>query len=55
MEEILNLLQNNARLALEDIAAMTKKTVEEVISAGIDLCTTWSYGVIVFNNQVMER
>lgn len=30
MEEILNLLQNNARLALEDIAAMTKKTVEEV-------------------------
>ncbi|MBO5401500.1 MAG: Lrp/AsnC family transcriptional regulator, partial [Spirochaetaceae bacterium] len=30
MEEILNLLQDNARLALEDIAAMTKKTVEEV-------------------------
>lgn len=30
MEEILNLLQDNARLSLEDIAAMTKKTVAEV-------------------------
>lgn len=30
MEEILDLLRQNARLALEDIAAMTKKTVEEV-------------------------
>lgn len=29
MEEILNLLQDNARLSLEDIAAMTKKTVAE--------------------------
>lgn len=30
MEEILDLLRQNARLAIEDIAAMTKKTVEEV-------------------------
>ncbi|MCM1320896.1 MAG: Lrp/AsnC family transcriptional regulator [Bacteroides sp.] len=30
MEEILNLLQNNARLSVEDIAAMTKKTPAEV-------------------------
>ena len=30
MEEILNLLRDNARLSSEDIAAMTKKSVEEV-------------------------
>jgi len=30
MEEILDLLRQNARLSAEDIAAMTKKTVEEV-------------------------
>ncbi len=30
MEEILNLLQNNARLSVEDIAAMTKKSAAEV-------------------------
>ena len=30
MEEILNLLRENARLSIEDIAAMTKKTPEEV-------------------------
>ncbi len=30
MEEILNLLQENARLSAEDIAAMTKKTPDEV-------------------------
>ncbi len=30
MEEILNLLQNDARLSAADIAAMTKKSVEEV-------------------------
>ena len=30
MEEILQLLKDNARLSSEDIAAMTKKTVEEV-------------------------
>lgn len=30
MEEILDLLRENARLSAEDIAAMTKKTVEEV-------------------------
>ncbi len=30
MQEILDLLQNDARLSAEDIAAMTKKTVEEV-------------------------
>jgi len=30
MEEILNLLQENARLSVTDIAAMTKKTPEEV-------------------------
>lgn len=30
MEEILQLLKDNARLSTEDIAAMTKKTVEEV-------------------------
>ena len=30
MEEILQLLKDNARLYSEDIAAMTKKTVEEV-------------------------
>ena len=32
MEEILNLLRQNARLSAEDIAAMTKKTVAEVQS-----------------------
>ncbi len=32
MDEILNLLQENARLAEKDIAAMTGKTVEEVNS-----------------------
>ena len=30
MEEILDLLRQNARLSAEDIAAMTKKTVSEV-------------------------
>lgn len=30
MEEILELLKQNARLSVEDISAMTKKTVEEV-------------------------
>lgn len=30
MEEILDLLRQNARLSAEDIAAMTKKTVDEV-------------------------
>lgn len=30
MQEILQLLKDNARLSSEDIAAMTKKTVEEV-------------------------
>lgn len=30
MEEILNLLKDNARLSEDDIAAMTKKSVEEV-------------------------
>lgn len=30
MEEILNLLQENARLSVQDIAAMTKKTEAEV-------------------------
>lgn len=30
MEEILDLLRQNARLSVEDIAAMTKKTVTEV-------------------------
>lgn len=30
MEEILNLLQENARLSVSDIAAMTKKTTDEV-------------------------
>lgn len=30
MEEILQLLKDNARLSSDDIAAMTKKTVEEV-------------------------
>lgn len=29
-EEILNLLKDNARLSVEDISAMTKKTVDEV-------------------------
>lgn len=32
MEEILDLLRDNARLSVEDIAAMTKKTPEEVKS-----------------------
>lgn len=32
MEEILNLLQGNARLTAEDIAAMTKKSVDEVFA-----------------------
>ena len=31
-EEILNLLRDNARLSVEDISAMTKKSVEEVKS-----------------------
>ena len=30
MEEILELLRENARLSVEDISAMTKKTVDEV-------------------------
>ena len=30
MNEILDLLRQNARLSVEDIAAMTKKTVAEV-------------------------
>lgn len=30
MEEILNLLKENARLSVEDIAVMTKKSVQEV-------------------------
>ena len=30
MEEILDLLRQNARLSIEDIAAMTKKTTDEV-------------------------
>ena len=30
MEEILHLLQDNARLSVADIAAMTKKSVDEV-------------------------
>ncbi|MCR5612700.1 Lrp/AsnC family transcriptional regulator [Treponema sp.] len=30
MEEVLNLLRENARLSVEDIAAMTKKSVEDV-------------------------
>lgn len=30
MEEILDLLRQNARLSVEDIAAMTKKSVGEV-------------------------
>ena len=30
MEEILNLLKENARLSIEDIAAMTKKSIDEV-------------------------
>ena len=32
MEEILNLLKDNARLSVEDIAAMTKKSIDEVKS-----------------------
>ena len=41
MEEILNLLQNNARLALEDIAAMTKKTAVHIrLRKKIPPCTT---------------
>ncbi|MGL4982004.1 MAG: Lrp/AsnC family transcriptional regulator [Treponemataceae bacterium] len=31
MEEIISLLQNNARLSIEDIAAMTKKTEADVV------------------------
>ncbi|MBO7637772.1 MAG: Lrp/AsnC family transcriptional regulator, partial [Treponema sp.] len=31
-EEILNLLRDNARLSVEDISAMTKKSVDEVKS-----------------------
>ena len=31
-EEILNLLRDNARISVEDISAMTKKSVEEVKS-----------------------
>ena len=30
MEEILDLLRENARLSAEDISAMTKKSIEEV-------------------------
>ena len=33
MQEIIDLLQNDARLSAEDIAVMTKKTVEEVREA----------------------
>ena len=30
MEEVLELLRQNARLSVEDISAMTKKSVDEV-------------------------
>lgn len=58
MEEILELLQNDARLSAEDIAAMTKRSVPEVKeiiakleSDGIIL----KYSVVVNQEKVAEK
>ncbi len=57
MEEILNLLQNNARLSVEDIAAMTKKTpaeVEQIISTLEKDCVILKYAAIVNPEKIAE-
>ncbi len=57
MEEILNLLQNNARLSVEDIAAMTKKTpaeVEQIISTLEKDGVILKYAAIVNPEKIAE-
>lgn len=57
MEEILNLLQNNARLSVEDIAAMTKKTpaeVEQIISTLEKDGVILKYAAIVNPKKIAE-
>lgn len=57
MEEIVNLLQNNARLSVEDIAAMTKKDpaeVAEIIRQLEDEGVILKYTAIVNPEKVTE-
>ena len=57
MEEILHLLQDNARLSVADIAAMTKKTVDEVqqIISGLEKDgVILKYAAIVNPEKVAE-
>lgn len=57
MEEILNLLQNNARLSVEDIAAMTKKKpaeVEQIIHKLEQDGVILKYAAIVNPEKVVE-
>ena len=57
MEEILNLLQNNARLSVEDIAAMTKKEpaeVEQIIHKLEQDGVILKYAAIVNPEKVVE-
>src|SRR5574344_1662628 len=58
MEEILNLLQNNARLSVEDIAAMTKKSAAEVEAVMKQLendGVILKYAAIVNPDKVVEH
>ena len=58
MEEILQLLKNNARLSAEDIAAMTKKTVAEVnqiIKKFEDEGVILKYSAILNPDKVSEK
>lgn len=57
MDEILNLLQNNARLSSEDIAAMTKKTpadVEKIIKQLEDDGVILKYSAIINPEKIAE-
>lgn len=58
MEEILQLLRDNARLSAEDIAAMTKKTVAEVnqiIKKFEDEGVILKYSAILNPDKVSEK
>ena len=58
MEEILQLLKDNARLSSEDIAAMTKKTVAEVnqiIKKFEDEGVILKYSAILNPDKVSEK
>ena len=57
MDEILDLLRQNARLSVEDIAAMTKKTPEEVqaiIKSFEDEGIILKYAAIVNPEKIKE-